>query len=439
MDEKHGGFLHCFDQDGCRQAEKRRIQPGGGLKSVAGEFEERDLDELWKHSMGCAVAAQIISDKSGGVDRKTVLTAAILHDIGKVIMDLFFSREYAKTLTTVRNNGLSMAKAEENIMGFNHADAGGWFCDEIAFPSVLVSPISFHHNVDGVDKEHELITSIVHIADNLCKRAQIGDGGDDNKNHAINLHAQRLLNLNKDDLEKITGEESIYKSPTDMGVNRASAGIMDDKVIQVASHQEIIRRYFRCAVEYAMGLMDKDSVERAELIMEKVNAKVEDRRVVKPSRDAAVKANEEGKGNEGIFCGAAIELKDGTIITGKNSPLMHAASSLILNATKHLANLPEDMHLLPKNSIDSLTFLKKEVLTGKMISLDTEETLIVLGISAISNPAAQLAVEKLKELRNCEVHLTHIPTPGDEAGLRKLHVNLTCDPEFSTKSLFLRD
>lgn len=165
-----------------------------------------DLDELWKHSMGCAVAAHIISDKSGGVDRKTVLTAAILHDIGKVIMDRFFSREYAKTLRTVRNNGLSMAKAEENVMGFNHADAGGWFCDEIAFPSVLVSPISFHHNVDGVDKEHELITSIVHIADNLCKRAQIGDGGDNNKNHAINLHAQRLLNLNKDDLEEITGE-----------------------------------------------------------------------------------------------------------------------------------------------------------------------------------------------------------------------------------------
>lgn len=165
-----------------------------------------DLDELWKHSMGCAVAAHIISDKSGGVDRKTVLTAAILHDIGKVIMDRFFSREYAKTLRTVRKNGLSMAKAEENVMGFNHADAGGWFCDEIAFPSVLVSPISFHHNVDGVDKEHELITSIVHIADNLCKRAQIGDGGDNNKNHAINLHAQRLLNLNKDDLEEITGE-----------------------------------------------------------------------------------------------------------------------------------------------------------------------------------------------------------------------------------------
>lgn len=166
-----------------------------------------DLDALWKHSMGCAVAAHLISNKSrGSVDRKTLLTAAILHDIGKVIMDRFFSREYAKTLHAVRNNGLSMAKAEETMMGFNHADAGGWFCDELAFPSVLVSPISFHHNIDGVHKEHALITSMVHIADNLCKRAQIGDSGDDNKTHAINLHAQHLLNLNKDDLEQITSE-----------------------------------------------------------------------------------------------------------------------------------------------------------------------------------------------------------------------------------------
>jgi uncharacterized protein (UPF0371 family) len=95
------------------------------------------------------------------------------------------------------------------------------------------------------------------------------------------------------------------------------------------------------------------------------------------------------------------------------------------------------MHLLPANMIEQVSFLKKEILTGKILSLDLEETLIMMGISAISNPAAQLAIEKLSELQNCEVHLTHIPTPGDEAGLRKLHVNLTCDPEFSTKSLFL--
>jgi len=266
--------------------------------------------------------------------------------------------------------------------------------------------------------------------------------------HHLEAYNIKTVNYNRDIeafpllrriLEKITGEKSIYKSPTDMGVNRASSGIINDRVIQNASHQEIIRRYFRCAVEYSLGLVDRDTLSRAELIMDRVNAKEEDRKVVIPSRQAAKEARKNGKGSEGAFCGAAIELKDGTIITGKNSPLMHSSSSLILNATKYLAGLPENLHLLPKNMIDSLTYLKKEILEGKMISLDLEETLIVLGISALSNPAAQLAVDNLKNLKNCEVHLTHIPTPGDEAGFRKLHVNLTCDPEFSTKSLFMQE
>ncbi|MDD4215134.1 MAG: DUF1846 family protein, partial [Bacteroidales bacterium] len=141
----------------------------------------------------------------------------------------------------------------------------------------------------------------------------------------------------------------------------------------------------------------------------------------------------------GLFCGASIELNDGTIITGKNSPLLHASSSLILNASKYLAGLPDSMCLIPQNIIDSVTYLKKDILNGKMVSLNLDETLIALGISAISNPAAQMAMEKLKHLRYCEVHLTHIPTLGDEAGLRKLKVNLTCDPEYSSKSLFISE
>ena len=84
--------------------------------------------------------------------------------------------------------------------------------------------------------------------------------------------------------------------------------------------------------------------------------------MVLPARQAAVKAQERGKGNEGIFCGAAIELQDGTIVTGENSPFMHAASSLVINATKHLAALPKKMHLLPQNITDSVRFLKKEIL-----------------------------------------------------------------------------
>jgi len=264
--------------------------------------------------------------------------------------------------------------------------------------------------------------------------------------HHLEAYNEKTVNYNRDIeafpllkriLEKITSEESIYKSPTDMGVNRASAGIVDDAVITEASHQEIIRRYFRCAVEYTMGLVDRDALDRAELVMEKVNARVEDRTVVQFAREAALEASSSRQESAGMCCGAAIELSDGTLLTGKNSSLMNAASSLILNAAKHLAGLPDHMHLLPANMIEKVTFLKKEVLTGKMVALDLEETLIMLGISAISNPAAQLAIEKLADLRNCEVHLTHIPALGDEAGLRKLHVNLTCDPEFSSSNLFM--
>ncbi len=262
----------------------------------------------------------------------------------------------------------------------------------------------------------------------------------------LKAYNRKVVNYNRDIeafhllkriIEKITGGESMYQSPTDMGVNRASSGIVDDRIISEASHQEIIRRYFRCAVEYYIGIAEKDSLLHVEKIMEKAGARPEDRRVVLPSREAAREAENRGKGNAGVYCGAAIELRDGTIITGKNSELLHASASLILNATKHLAGLPDRLYLLPKNIIDSVTWLKKDILHGKMVSLDVEETLIVLGISALYNPAAQMALEHLKYLEGCEVHLSHIPTPGDEAGLRKLKLNVTCDPEFSSKRLFI--
>ncbi|TRZ94355.1 DUF1846 domain-containing protein [bacterium] len=236
-------------------------------------------------------------------------------------------------------------------------------------------------------------------------------------------------------LERITGSDAMYKSPTDMGVNRAGFSIIDDEAVQDAARQEIISRYFRYACEYIMGLVDKDTVERTALLMEEVGVKSEDRRVVEPARAAAKRAQEEkGKGNEGIFCGAAIELKSGKIIVGKNSPLMHAASSLILNAAKDLAEIPDRIHILSPNVIESISNFKKNILNVKTLSLDLEETLISLSISAAHNPSAQSAMEKLKELAGCDVHMTHIPTPGDAAGLRRLGVNLTSEPNLSTKS-----
>jgi len=238
-------------------------------------------------------------------------------------------------------------------------------------------------------------------------------------------------------LEKITGTESIYKSPTDMGVNRAGFGITHDDIVQQAAKHEVISRYFRYMCEYALGFADKETIQKTELLMEELNIKPTDRKTVAAARKAADEAQKKGKGNEGIFCGAALELNDGTIIKGKNSPLMHAASSLVLNAIKYLAEIPDKIHLLAPNIIESIKILNSNILNEKTVSLDLEEALIALSISAATNPTAQLAMEKLKELHRCQVHMTHMPTPGDEAGLRKLGVNLTSEPNFSTKALFI--
>jgi uncharacterized protein (UPF0371 family) len=283
---------------------------------------------------------------------------------------------------------------------------------------------------------------------NMAYEAATADIRDFNMIDSFHLEAynEKTVNYNRDVevfpvlkriIEKITGASSFYKSPTDMGVNRAGFGIIDDETVKAAAVQEIIRRYFRYACEYAIGVAERETVQRVELLLEYLGGRPEDRVVVKPAREAALNAEKNGKGNEGIYCGAAIQLTDGNILTGKNSPLMHAASALVLNAVKHLANIPETLHLLPPNIMESISHFKKDVLKGKMVSLDLEETLIALSISATMNPAAQLAVEKLKDLAGCEVHMTHMPTPGDDAGLRKLGVNLTSDPDFATKRLFV--
>jgi uncharacterized protein (UPF0371 family) len=283
---------------------------------------------------------------------------------------------------------------------------------------------------------------------NMAYEAATADIRDFNMIDSFHLEAynEKTVNYNRDVevfpvlkriIEKITGESSFYKSPTDMGVNRAGFGIIDDDTVKTAAVQEIIRRYFRYACEYAIGVADRETVQRVELLLEYLGGRSEDRVVVKPARQAALEAEKNGKGNEGIYCGAAIQLADGIIVTGKNSSLMHAASALVLNAVKHLANIPATMHLLPPNIMESISHFKKDVLKGKMVSLDLDETLIALSISATMNPAAQLAVEKLKDLTGCEVHMTHMPTPGDDAGLRKLGVNLTSDPDFATKRLFV--
>ncbi|MFN2299613.1 MAG: DUF1846 domain-containing protein [Anaerolineales bacterium] len=262
--------------------------------------------------------------------------------------------------------------------------------------------------------------------------------------HHLEAYGKIAVNYNRDVdlfpvvkriLEKITGAKSVYQSPTDMGVNKAGFGIVDDEAVRAAAKQEVIRRYFRSACEYAMGLGEQETIRREELLMQELGIQVQDRSTVLPARAAAREAEQTGKGHKGIFVGAAIKLPDGSIVVGKNSVLMHAASATVLNAIKALAGIPDRMHLLAPNVIDAVGRFKKETFAAGNASLSLDEALMALAVSATTNPTAQEAVARLKDLRCCEMHLTHLPTSGDEAGLRRLGVNLTSEPQFAGKNL----
>ncbi len=229
----------------------------------------------------------------------------------------------------------------------------------------------------------------------------------------------------------------MYHSPTDMGVNRAGFGIVDDEAVKEAARQELIRRYFRYNTEYVTGVEKKETVDRAMSLMEELGIKPTDRPVVGAARKAAEDAEAEGKGHDGVFSGAAIELPCGTIVTGKNSKLMHAASSLVLNAIKTLAKIPDEILLLSPQIIDQIAKFKEGILRQDSASLDLQETLIALSISATTNHTAELAMKKLAQLRACEMHMNHIPTPGDQIGLNKLGIHLTTDGKFSSRNLFV--
>ncbi len=218
-----------------------------------------------------------------------------------------------------------------------------------------------------------------------------------------------------------------YQSPTDMGVNMARQGIINDEITRTAARHEIIRRYFRYAENEALGLEKEETVQRMEKIIEKIGISIEERTVVSKARQAAQEAKAKGKGHQSIYCGAAIGLPDKHIVTGKNSPLLHAESAALLNALKVLVKLPDDLDLLTQETVTSIGRMKKEVYGEYSESLNLDQTLTALAISAQFNPSAKQAMQALKKLRNCEMHITHIPTVGDQEGLRKLRLHVTTD------------
>lgn len=281
---------------------------------------------------------------------------------------------------------------------------------------------------------------------NIAYEAATVDIGDFNTidHYHFNAYGQISSSYNRDMeafpllaniLERITGKDSIFKSPTDMGVNRCGFGITNDEAIRDASKQEIIRRYFKTKTDYVSGLCSEDTVQRMSSLMDRTKLKPEDRPVVIPARNALQKAIEEGKGKDGTVCAAAIELPDGRIVTGHNSDMLHASSALLLNALKVMAGIEKERDLINKSVIRNITRVKRDILSGKGISLNMDEIIIALAMSAASNDDAKKALESLPKLKGCEVHLTHIPSAGDSTGLRKLGLQFTSDPFYPVRNI----
>lgn len=261
----------------------------------------------------------------------------------------------------------------------------------------------------------------------------------------LEAYGETAINYNRDVeafpllkriIEKITGKESVYKSPTDMGVNRVGFGIVDDEVVKEASKQEIIRRYFKTGCEYKKGYVDYETFKRTRIIMDALELKEEDRKVVGVAR----KKLEEIKAKQTEPASAiAFELPDGTMITGKGSPLMDAASAAILNAVKYFAGINDEILLISPVVLEPILNLKDKTLQSKNIALNCEEILMALSICAATNPMAQVAVNKLTMLKGTQAHCTNIVGKTNEQTLRKLGIDLTCDQVFPTENLYYNE
>ena len=234
-------------------------------------------------------------------------------------------------------------------------------------------------------------------------------------------------------LEKITGRESDFKSPTDMGVNCISSGIIDDAVVQAAANEEIIRRYFKAQVDYKKGRIDAEGYERSRMLMEKMGLSETDRRVVPVARKLASQM----VGNDmEIASVVALELQDGTIITGKRKNMMQATAAAVLNALKYLANITDGMYLLSPVVLKPISELKQKTSHLQEKLLDLNEILIALSMSAATNPSAQAAFSCIDQLDGMNLHSTTILNSNDEKTLRALGIDYTSDDDFATDKLF---
>ena len=272
---------------------------------------------------------------------------------------------------------------------------------------------------------------------NLAYEAATADLNDVNMIDPFHLEAygQTTVNYNRDVeifpvlatmFEKIQGK-CPYRSPTDMGVNMAGFAIVDDEACQEASRMEILRRYYAGLVDRAKGRCDDSVVTKLELVMQQAG--------VTPEICPAVQVSLNKAADTGAPAGA-MELPDGHIVTGRTSSLLGPSAALLLNALKYMAGIDHRLELIPAHVIEPISTMKTGYLGHHNPRLHSDEVLIALTISALSNPLAAMAQQQLTALRGCDAHFTVILSEEDAKLYKRLGIHVSCEPKYEMRRLY---
>lgn len=389
-------------------------------------------------AMGLYVGSVVITQYSGqhaadafrtrlhGLGVKTYLHYPIAGypvDVNHIVSDGGFGRndyiETSRPLVVVTAPGPGSGKMATCLSQLFHENKRGVKAGYAKFETFPIWNLPLTH---PVNLAYEAATADLDDV-NMIDHYHLAAYGETTVNYNRDIEVFPVLNRI---FETILGE-SPYKSPTDMGVNMAGFCISDDEAVCQAAKAEIIRRYFESACDYREGKCGESTMLKCELLMERAEVGIDDRRVVAPAKEKAVETG---------MPATAIELPDGRIITGKTSSLLGSSSAALLDALKAIAGIDDGVKLINPVVIVPVEELKKTHLGHNNARLHLDETLLALAVSAPNNENAAHALSCLSKLRGCEAHSTVILSQGDVQTFKKLGINLTCEPQYRTKKLY---
>jgi uncharacterized protein (UPF0371 family) len=251
----------------------------------------------------------------------------------------------------------------------------------------------------------------------------------------FNAYGKLAVNYNRDIavfpvlqniLTKITKKE-IYKSPTDMGVNMISPAIIDDKLAQESAKKEILRRFYRADCDYKRGQATYETLERNKALVVEVGATEKLLPVIGISKKTA---------KESGYPTVALELPNGKIVTGKTKTVVSAAAAVILNALRTLAGLGDDFDIITDDILLPIVEYRTKILKSNSSILTVDDVMVALSICTAKNEKAKLAMKQIPKLKGCDAHCTYIMSSAEEKTLKKLGINITCEPVFLNAHLF---